>query len=66
MTADIYADFAEGYDLFFGDLGKQDPEVVQLFRRLFPQPSVRTVLDCACGRRGQRASRFREHARSPA
>lgn len=52
MTADIYADFAEGYDLFFGDLGKQDPEVVQLFRRLFPQPSVRTVLDCACGRRG--------------
>lgn len=49
MAADEYEDFAERYDLFFGESIEQDPEVVEFFRTLFARHGVRTALDCACG-----------------
>src|SRR3990170_6501240 len=48
MTGDPYAGLAERYDLF-GRFGEHDPQVVELFRRLFDQHNVHSVLDCACG-----------------
>ena len=47
--ADLYADFAERYDLFFGSFSEHDPAVVEFFRRLLVEQGVRRVLDCACG-----------------
>ena len=49
MPEDLYRDFAERYDLFYGELGELDPVVLAFFRKLFDQHGVRTVLDCACG-----------------
>ncbi len=49
MTPDLYADFAQRYDLAFGAFGEHDPLTLEFFRRLFSQHGVRTVLDCACG-----------------
>ncbi len=46
---DLYADFAEKYDRFFGPFGQHDPAVVDFFRTLFARYRVRSVLDCACG-----------------
>ncbi|MFC2037550.1 class I SAM-dependent methyltransferase [Chloroflexota bacterium] len=46
---DPYESFAERYDLFHGQFGAHDPEVVAFFRKLFAQNGVRSVLDCACG-----------------
>ena len=45
MTSDLYKGFAERNYLF----DKPGPEIVEFFRDLFDQYSVRTVLDCACG-----------------
>ncbi len=47
--ADLYADFAERYDRFFGRFGEYDAPRVEFFRRLFAENRVRRVLDCACG-----------------
>lgn len=46
---DLYAGFAERYDLFFGGFDKHGPAKVEFFQRLFEQHGVKTVLDCACG-----------------
>jgi ubiquinone/menaquinone biosynthesis C-methylase UbiE len=49
MTRDLYEDFAERYDLSFGQLDQPDPLTVEFFRKLFTTHAVNTVLDCACG-----------------
>jgi glycine/sarcosine N-methyltransferase len=49
MTDDIYAGFAERYDLFHGEFGQHDPEQVSFFEQLFARHGARTILDCACG-----------------
>ena len=49
MTDDIYAGFAERYDLFHGEFGQHDPEHLSFFRQLFARHQARTILDCACG-----------------
>ncbi len=49
MTDDLYAGFAERYDLFHGEFGQHDPEQIGFFQQLFARQSVRTILDCACG-----------------
>ena len=49
MTHDLYEGFADRYDLFFNGFGEHDPVVVELFRKLFAENQVRSVLDCACG-----------------
>jgi glycine/sarcosine N-methyltransferase len=49
MTRDLYEDFAERYDLAFGQFGTHDPLAVEFFRKLFVANAVSTVLDCACG-----------------
>lgn len=49
MGADLYAGFAERYDLFHGAFGQHDPEQVGFFQQLFTRHGVRTILDCACG-----------------
>ena len=49
MTHDLYADFAERYDLSFGQSDQPDPSTVEFFRELFTANAVHTVLDCACG-----------------
>lgn len=49
MAADLYAGFAERYDLFHGEFGQHDPEQVRFFQQLFARHQVRSVLDCACG-----------------
>ena len=49
MTRDLYEDFAERYDLAFGQFGAHDPYAVEFFRKLFVANAVSTVLDCACG-----------------
>jgi ubiquinone/menaquinone biosynthesis C-methylase UbiE len=46
---DPYADFAERYDLLFGQFGDHDPQRVEFFRSLFKKAGVRRILDCACG-----------------
>ncbi len=45
MTLDIYADFAERYELFY----KSDPNIETFFAALFAKYQIKTVLDCACG-----------------
>ena len=49
MTDDLYAGFADRYDLFHGEYGQHDPEQVSFFRELFARHGARTILDCACG-----------------
>jgi ubiquinone/menaquinone biosynthesis C-methylase UbiE len=49
MNADPYKDFAERYDLSFGQFGDDDPQTVEFFRTLFKDSKVHSVLDCACG-----------------
>jgi glycine/sarcosine N-methyltransferase len=49
MPHDLYAGFAQRYDLFFGEFGEHNPTVVEFFRQLFAQNQVHNVLDCACG-----------------
>lgn len=49
VPRDLYQDFAERYDLAFGQFGTHDPTAVEFYRRLFAANAVRTVLDCACG-----------------
>jgi len=49
VAADLYADFAERYDLFHGRFGEHDPAMVEFFRQLFAANQVHSVLDCACG-----------------
>ncbi len=58
MGADLYAGFAERYDLFHGEFGQHDPEQVRFFQQLFARHGVRTILDCACGT-GQHLHMFR-------
>ena len=49
MTTDLYASFADRYDLFWGKFGEYPPVYVEFFRKLFTQNNVHSVLDCACG-----------------
>jgi len=49
MTADLYQDFASRYDLIHDELDKNDPLMVEFFRRLFVENNVHNLLDCACG-----------------
>lgn len=49
MPKDLYADFAERYDLFCGPFGEPDPEQAAFYRELFHRHRVESVLDCACG-----------------
>jgi SAM-dependent methyltransferase len=49
MADDLYAGFADRYDLFRGESGQHDPEQAGFFRQLFAQHGARTILDCACG-----------------
>ena len=49
MGRDTYQDFAERYDLTFGEFTKHEPSVIDFFSKLFTEKKVRTVLDCACG-----------------
>jgi glycine/sarcosine N-methyltransferase len=49
VAGDLYAGFAERYDLFHGRFGEHDPAVVEFFRQLFAADQVLGVLDCACG-----------------
>jgi ubiquinone/menaquinone biosynthesis C-methylase UbiE len=49
MTDDLYAGFADRYDLFHGEFGQHDPEQASFFQQLLAQHQVRTILDCACG-----------------
>jgi len=49
MGVDLYAGFAERYDLFHGEFGQHDPEQVGFFQQLFARHGVGTILDCACG-----------------
>jgi glycine/sarcosine N-methyltransferase len=49
METDLYAGFAERYDLVTGRLDESDHILVEFFRRIFSQNGVQTVLDCACG-----------------
>ncbi len=46
---DLYADFAERYDLPYASSGGPDPLWMGFFRRLFTEIRVERVLDCACG-----------------
>jgi ubiquinone/menaquinone biosynthesis C-methylase UbiE len=48
-TPDPYADFAERYDLLFGNFAEHDPTRVAFFGSLFEKAGVHKVLDCACG-----------------
>lgn len=50
MTSqDLYAGFAERYDLFPSRFNLHDEDAIGFFRRLFAENGVRTLLDCACG-----------------
>lgn len=49
MTTDLYAGFAERYDLFHGEFGQHDPKEAGFFRQLFARYRVQVILDCACG-----------------
>jgi glycine/sarcosine N-methyltransferase len=49
MASDLYAGFAERYDLFHGQFGQHNPEQMRFFQQLFARHQVRAVLDCACG-----------------
>ncbi|NIM52357.1 MAG: methyltransferase domain-containing protein [Gemmatimonadales bacterium] len=49
QVPDPYEDFAERYDLFFGEFGKHDPVQAAFFRVLLAEAGARRILDCACG-----------------
>ena len=49
MSDDLYAGFADRYDLFGGGFGQHDPEQAGFFRQLFARHGAHTILDCACG-----------------
>ena len=49
MPDDLYAGFAERYDLFPSRFTLHDEDAIGFFRRLFTENGVRTLLDCACG-----------------
>jgi SAM-dependent methyltransferase len=49
VTQDLYAGFADRYDLFFPQLGLHDQDLAEFFRQLLAQNRARSVLDCACG-----------------
>jgi SAM-dependent methyltransferase len=49
VPEDLYAGFADRYDLFLGQFGEHDPGVRAFFGSLFRENGVRSVLDCACG-----------------
>jgi glycine/sarcosine N-methyltransferase len=50
LSQDNYQDFAERYDLFFGDLMDPVPEVYrEFFHKMNDDYNVRSILDCACG-----------------
>jgi glycine/sarcosine N-methyltransferase len=49
VTVDRYADFADRYDLFFGQFGEYSDQEVDFYRQLFSRHQVKSVLDCACG-----------------
>jgi glycine/sarcosine N-methyltransferase len=49
MTEDAYQGFAERYDLFSEEFGKQSPQRMEFFRRIFRENGISKVLDCACG-----------------
>ena len=46
---DIYAGFAERYDLMDGSFDDNDPVMVEFFRQIFVKNHVTSTLDCACG-----------------
>jgi len=46
---DLYAGFAERYDLAYGSFGRNDQQMTDFFRKLFTENQVCRVLDCACG-----------------
>jgi glycine/sarcosine N-methyltransferase len=46
---DLYADFAERYDLAYDLFAQDDPKMAGFFRELFAENHARRVLDCACG-----------------
>lgn len=49
MPDDLYAGFAERYDLFPSRFNLHDEDAIGFYRRLFAENGVRTLLDCACG-----------------
>ena len=49
MDIDSYEDFAQRYDLFFGNFGEHDQVRIDFFNQLFIENEVHSVLDCACG-----------------
>lgn len=46
---DLYAGFAERYDLAYDSFEHGNPQMAEFFLRLFAENRVRRVLDCACG-----------------
>lgn len=46
---DLYAGFAERYDLAYDSFEQTDPQTIEFFRILFAEHEVCRVLDCACG-----------------
>ncbi|CAB1070233.1 hypothetical protein D1AOALGA4SA_849 [Olavius algarvensis Delta 1 endosymbiont] len=49
MDIDLYKDFADRYDLFYGKFGTYDPLLKKFYQRLFTDNQIHRVLDCACG-----------------
>jgi SAM-dependent methyltransferase len=48
-SGDAYADFADRYDLFFGQFEAHSPRLSAFFKKVFEDNGVKSVLDCACG-----------------
>lgn len=48
-ATDLYADFADRYDLPITYIDRHDAQMAGFFRTLFDQHGIRSVLDCACG-----------------
>jgi ubiquinone/menaquinone biosynthesis C-methylase UbiE len=49
MAHDLYENFADRYDLFYGKFTEYDPLVRDFYRKLFADNQIHRVLDCACG-----------------
>lgn len=49
MAYDLYQNFANRYDLFYGQFPECDPLVKDFYRKLFTDNQIHRVLDCACG-----------------
>jgi SAM-dependent methyltransferase len=49
MDIDLYKDFANRYDLFYGKFGTYDPLIKKFYQKLFTDNQIHRVLDCACG-----------------